>query len=147
MMQIVSPRDIEDALRIDMTTLYSALGITGVTFSAPPVEPTLGELPVTGVIVCFRRVGGTRDALVVDTHAVSVDVYAATWGDAIAEGDRLAGVLAQLPYQSSTALQYHSVDIATAPYTLPDTSNPVMPRVRMLIDIIAKAAITELPVI
>lgn len=147
MMQIVSPIDIEDALRIDLTTLYSALGITGVTFSAPPVEPTLGELPATGVIVCFKRVGGSRDALVVDTHAVSVDLYAATWADAIDEANRLAGVIAQLPYQSSTAMQYHAVDIATAPYALPDTSNPVQPRVRMLIDIIAKAAITELPVI
>lgn len=147
MMQVVSPVDIEDALRIDLTTLYSALGITGVTFSAPPVSPSLGEIPAAGVIVCFKRVGGSRDALVVDTHAVSVDLYADTWGEAIAEGDRLAGILAQLPYQASTALQYHSVDISTAPYTLPDTSNPVMPRVRMLIDIIAKAAITELPVI
>lgn len=145
MMQIVSPIDIEDALRLDLTTLYESLGITGVTFSAPPVEPTLGELPAAGVIVFFRRVGGTRDAIVVDTHAVSVDLYADTWDEAIAEGDRLAGVLAQLPYQSTTRIRYQSVDIATAPYELPDTSNPVMPRVRMLINIITKAAITELP--
>lgn len=145
MMQVVSPIDIEDALRLDLTTLYSAFGITGVAFSAPPVSPSLGEIPAGEVIVCFKRVGGSRDALVVDTHAVSVDLYADTWADAIAEGDRLAGVLAQLPYQSITAMQYHAVDIATAPYPLPDTSNPVLPRVRMLINVIVKAAITELP--
>lgn len=147
MMQIVSPIDIEDALRIDLTTLYENLGLTGVTFSAPPVEPTLGELPATGVVVCFRRVGGTRDDLVVDTHAVSVDVYAATWGDAIDEANRLAGVIAQIPYQATTSIRYQAVDIQTAPYELPDTSNPVMPRVRMLINIIVKAAVSELPAI
>lgn len=147
MMQIVSPIDIEDALRIDLTTLYESLSITGVTFSAPPVEPTLGELPATGVIVCFRRVGGTRDDLVVDTHAVSVDVYAGSWADAIDEANRLSGVLSQLPYQSTTHIRYQAVEIATAPYELPDTSNPVMPRVRMLINIITKAAVEELPTI
>lgn len=147
MMQIVSPIDIEDALRIDLTTLYASLSITRVTFSAPPVEPTLGELPATGVVVCFRRVGGTRDDLVVDTHAVSIDVYAATWADAIDEANRLAGVLAQLPYQATTRIRYQSVNTATAPYELPDTSNPVMPRVRMLINIITKAAVEELPTI
>lgn len=144
-MQIVAPIDIEDALRIDLTTLYETLEIAGVTFSAPPVDPTLGEIPATGVIVCFKRVGGSRDDLVVDTHAVSVDLYAATWADAISEGNRLAGVMTQLPYQSATKLQYHAVDLVTAPYALPDTSNPVMPRARMLIDIITKAAIEELP--
>lgn len=145
MMQLVSPIDIEDALRIDLTTLYESLSIDDVTFSAPPVEPTLGELPATGVVVCFRRVGGTRDDLVVDTHAVSVDVYATTWADAIDEANRLAGVIAQLPYQANTRIRYQAVDIATAPYELPDTSNPVMPRIRMLINIITKAAVEELP--
>lgn len=144
-MQIVAPIDIEDALRIDLTTLYETLDIAGVTFSAPPVEPTLGELPATGVVVCFRRVGGTRDDLVVDTHAVSVDVYAATWADAIDEANRLAGVIAQLPYQATTRIRYQAVEIATAPYELPDTSNPVLPRSRMLINFIVKAAVEELP--
>jgi hypothetical protein len=144
-MQIVAPIDIEDALRIDLTTLYETLEITGVTFSAPPVEPTLGEIPATGVIVCFKRVGGARDDLVVDTHAVSVDLYASTWADAIAEGNRLAGVLTQLPYQATTRIRYQAVDLVTAPYALPDTSNPVMPRVRMLADIITKADVDVLP--
>jgi hypothetical protein len=144
-MQIVTPIDIEDALRIDMTTLYETLDITGVTFSAPPVDPTLGEIPTTGVIVCFKRVGGARDDLVVDTHAVSVDLYASTWADAIDEGNRLAGVLTQLPYQATTRIRYQAVDLVTAPYALPDTSNPVMPRVRMLADIITKADVDVLP--
>lgn len=144
-MQIVAPIDIEDALRIDLTTLYETLDIAGVTFSAPPVEPTLGEIPATGVIVCFKRVGGARDDLVVDTHAVSVDLYAATWADAISEGNRLAGVLTQLPYQATTRIRYQAVDLVTAPYALPDTSNPVMPRVRMLADIITKADVDVLP--
>lgn len=145
MMQIVSPIDIEDALRIDLSALYEALDITGVTFSAPPVEPTLGEIPATGVLVCFKRVGGARGGLVVDTHAVSVDLYATTWAEATEEANRLAGVMTQLPYQATTALQYHMVELATTPYAAPDTSNPVMPRVRMLINVIVKAAIDELP--
>lgn len=144
-MQIVSPRDIEDALRIDLSTLYAALDIEGVSFSAPPVEPSLGEIPSTGVIVCFKRVGGTRGDLVVDTHAVSVDLYASTWADAISEANRLAGVMTQLPYQASTSIQYYVVDLATSPYAAPDTSNPVLPRVRMLMNITVKAAVESLP--
>ena len=139
MMQIVAPIDIEDALRIDLSTLYESIGITGVSFSAPPIEPELGEIPATGVLVCFKRVGGSRDSLVIDTHAVSIDLYAQSWADAITEGDKLAGALSQLPYQQSTSIQYHSVSIATMPYALPDPSNPVLCRVRMLVDVIVKS--------
>lgn len=144
MMQIVAPVDIEDALRIDLTSIYANLDITGVSFSAPPIEPELGEIPATGVLVCFKRVGGMRNSLVVDTHAVSIDLYAQSWADAITEGDKLAGVLSQLPYQQSTSIQYHSVSIATMPYALPDTSNPVMARVRMLVDVIVKPDIKDI---
>jgi hypothetical protein len=129
-MQIVASVDIEDALRVDLSALYAAAGIDGVSFSAMPIPPSLGDLPAAGTMVCIRRVGGSRSDLVEDVHAVSMDVYASTWGEAIAEANRLVGMCLAMPYERGLSLHYHAAAITSQPVELPDTSNPVMPRVR-----------------
>ena len=144
-MQVLSSVDIEDTLRQDLTSLYATLDIEGVSFSAPPVPPTLGELPATGTQVCLTRVGGGRSSLVVDSHTISIDVYDSDWQSSLDAANLLAGVISQLPFQSGLLLQYHSVSIDTLPYELPDTSNPVFPRVRMLVTIIIKSGIMTMP--
>lgn len=140
-MQVLSSVDIEDTLRQDLTTLYASLDIAGVSFSAPPVPPTLGELPATGTQVCLTRVGGGRSSLVVDSHTISIDVYDSDWQSSLDAANLLAGVISQLPYQSGLLVQYCSVSIDTLPYALPDTSNPVFPRVRMLVTLTVKSDI------
>ena len=144
-MQVLSSVDIEDTLRQDLTTLYATLDIEGVSFSAPPVPPTLGELPATGTQVCLTRVGGGRSSLVVDSHTISIDVYDQDWQSSLDAANLLAGVISQLPFQSGLLMQYHAVSIDTLPYALPDTSNPVFPRVRMLVTIIIKSGIMTMP--
>lgn len=143
-MQVLSSVDIEDTLRQDLATLYASLDIEGVSFSAPPVPPTLGELPATGTQVCLTRVGGGRSSLVVDSHTISIDVYDRDWQSSLDAANLLAGVISQLPFQSGLLMQYHSVSIDTLPYALPDTSNPVFPRVRMLVTLTAKSDIIEM---
>jgi len=143
-MQVPVTIDIEDILRQDLTDVYADAGIAGVEFSAMPIPPDLGELPYSGTLVCIRRVGGTRSDIVVDTHGLSLDVYTDTWDAGMAEANRLAGVMTMLPYTRDTRIQYHRVEISTQPYALPDTSNPVLVRVRMSVEIEAKASVTTL---
>jgi hypothetical protein len=143
-MQILVPVDIEDALRVDLADLYERLGITGVDFSAMPVPATLGDLPATRTLVTIRRVGGSRTSLVVDTHAVSLDVYAGTWAESIAEANRLAGVLCSLPRVDDLSITYHEVEITNQPVELPDTTDPVLPRVRLSASVSVKSDIIEM---
>lgn len=143
-MQVLTSVDIEDTLRQDLATLYATLDIEDVSFSAPPVPPTLGELPATGTQVCLTRVGGGRSSLVVDSHTISIDVYDSDWQLSLDAANLLAGVISQLPFQSGLLLQYRSVSIDTLPYALPDTSNPVFPRVRMLVTLTVKSDIIEM---
>lgn len=142
-MQVTQVIDIEEALRVDLSAVYEAGGKTGFSFSATPIPPELGEIPLDNVLVCIRRVGGTRNDLVVDTHSVAIDVYTTTWEEGISEADFLAGVISQLPYQSGMSIQYLTCSIATTPYELPDAENPIFPRVRMLVEIEAKASIID----
>ena len=143
-MQIVSPVDIEDAIRLDLTEMYARAGIDDVSFSAMPVPPSLGELPAAGALVCIRRVGGSRTELVSDVHAVSIDVYAPTWSESIAEANRVAGMACAMPYQEGLSLQYHAAQMTNQPVELPDTSNPTLPRVRVAISFSVKGDIIEM---
>lgn len=140
-MQLAVPVDIEDVLRVDLSALYEQLGLDGVDFAAMPVPASLGDLPANRVLVTLRRTGGNRASLVVDTHYVSLDVYASTWGESIEEANRLAGVCAALPQVDGLSRMYYTVDITTQPVELPDTSNPVLPRARLSISVSVKSDI------
>lgn len=144
MTQIPVSVDIEDTLRVDLSTIYEALGEDDVRVAAMPVPPELGELPHSGTLICLRRVGGTRESLVVDTHAVSLDVYTQTWGESIAAANRLAGIITMLPHIAGLSVQYNATSITAQPYELPDTSNPVLPRVRLSAEFEVKASIETL---
>lgn len=140
-MQIARPIDIEGQLQRDLTTVYAEARIDGVRFTAPPIPHELGEIPQQSVIATITRVGGERADLVIDINAVSIDVYGPTWEQATHEANRLAALIEALPYQNDTEIRYESTEITTLPYTLPDPSNPVNPRMRMLATIIVKAAV------
>ncbi len=139
-MQWIMPVDIEDILRQDLDAIYHAAEITGIRFVAPPLPPELGEIPQE-TIAEIRRVGGDRTDLVIDRHSISIDVYAETWQTATYEANRLAAIIEALPYQNETQVRYERTEITTLPYALPDTSNPIHPRMRMLVLITVKAAI------
>lgn len=140
-MQLATPIDIEGQLQRDLTTVYTEAEIEGIRFVAPPIPPELGEVPQQSVIAAITRVGGERTDMVIDLHAISIDVYAPTWSEATSEANRLAAIIEALPYQNDTEIRYEQTEITTLPYALPDPSNPVNPRMRMLATIIVKAAI------
>lgn len=143
-MQVTIPVDIEEALRVDLSDLYAELGKTNVDFVATVLPADLGEIPQGRGLIYLKRTGGTRNDIVHDTMALIADVYFDTWNESIAEADFLAGVIAQLPYIDSTSIQYLTTDISTMPYALPDTSNPIFPRVRMLVEVGVKARIESI---
>lgn len=136
--------DIEAALVTDLTAIYSDGDIEDIVFSATPFPPELGDIDNAQTRVCISRVGGTKTALVVDTSGVAVDVYAQTWGEALEQANVLAGVIISLPIRSGLSAQYYTAQIDTAPYELPDPSNPIHPRVRMLVSIRTRSSIIEL---
>lgn len=65
-----------------------------------------------------------------DSHDVTVSVWAATWADATAWADRLAGATARLPDTQGTATQWRSCDITALPFAAPDPQQPTLPRVQ-----------------
>ena len=142
-MQVTAAVDIEEALRVDLSDIYVRLGRSAqIVATALPAD--LGEIPQGEGLIAIRRVGGTRTDLVNDTMALTIDVYYETWDESMTEANFLAGIISQLPYQSDTSIPYLRTNISTMPYALPDTGNPVFPRVRMLVEVGVKAQIESI---
>lgn len=115
------PIDIEDAIQGVLN------GIDGITAGASPLPRDFAaSLPYAMPV----RTGGNTEN-VIDTHSVSVDVYAATWAEATnaaalclkaIRGMELNSFLGSFCYQVS----------ANLPYNNPDPDNPTIPRVTFL---------------
>ena len=115
-MQVVSPIDIEDALRIDLSTLKS-----GTRFFAPPIPPDL-----TANDVLITRVGGARASGASHEYDVSIDCYADNEADAVTLSNAVHGLVSSLPLQS-TATQYNDAS-ANLPYANHDPRAPQLAR-------------------
>lgn len=126
----LEPMDVEDLLRLDLTT-------DGCPVCSPPVPGDLGStLPVAMV----ERDGGQRMSLVMDQHAVTVSVWAETWAAAMAEADRLAGAVARLPMTPGTTTQWRTADITGLPTNAPDPAHPTIPRVQLTASVTCRAS-------
>ena len=123
-MQVVTPIDIEDALRTDLTAIES-----GFRFFAPPIPPDLqaGDVLIT-------RVGGARVSGASHDHDVSIDCYAADDASAVEMADDMHGLVVSLPLRN-TATQY-SASSANLPYSNFD------PRAAQLVRYTFRATIT-----
>lgn len=125
----LEPVDAEDALRLDLST-------DGCPVSAPPVPRDLGaSLPVAVV----QRDGGTRMNPVMDSHNVTVSVWAASWAEATREANRIAGALARLPSTPGTAVQWRTAEITQLPFAAPDPAHPNVPRVQFAASVTCRA--------
>ena len=90
-MQTVVPIDVEHALSDDLAAIW------GHAAYAPPVPaPYPDGLPCA----CVTEVGGADTTMVTYEHDVSIDVWAPTWGAAMDEARKLAGILLDLPYRA-----------------------------------------------
>lgn len=115
-MQVVSPIDIEDALRVDLTSLKS-----GVRFFAPPIPPTLAANDVLVTSVGGARVSGSSHE-----YDVSVDCYAANEAAAVELADEVCGLIVSLPLRTTTT-QYSAASAGT-PYQNNDPRAPQLAR-------------------
>lgn len=115
-MQVVSPIDIEDALRIDLSTLMN-----GVRFFAPPIPP---DLSANDVLI--ERVGGGRVSGASHEYDVSIDCYASDDADAVTLSNAVHGLLVSLPLRD-TSTQYSDAR-ANLPYANHDPRSPQLAR-------------------
>lgn len=107
--------------------LCADLAAVGCPVFAPPVLETLGEaLPCAMV----ERTGGARLNPVMDSHHVTLFVWAATWAEATAWANRLAGALARLPDTAGASTQWRTAELTSLPYAAPDPQQPSIPRVQ-----------------
>ena len=115
-MQVVSPIDVEDALRIDLAAIDG-----GFRFFAPPIPPDLraGD-------VLIERVGGARASGASHEHDVSIDCYADDDADAVAMANAVQGYVVSLPLRD-TSTQYSNAN-ANAPYVNHDPRAPQLAR-------------------
>ena len=104
-MQVVSPIDIEDALRIDLDSL-----IDGVRFFAPPLPP---DLKANDVVI--ERVGGSGVSGSSHEYDVTVGCYADNEAAAMALSNMVQGYLVSLPFRD-TQTQYSNAN-ANMPYS------------------------------
>ena len=115
-MQVVSPIDIEDALRIDLAAL-----MPGTRFFAPPIPPDLKSGDVL-----IERVGGARVCPASHEYDVSVDCYASDDASAVELSNAVHGLLTSLPLRETTA-QYSNAN-ANLPYSNYDPRAPQLSR-------------------
>ena len=115
-MQVCTPIDIEDALRIDL-----AAHMPGNRFFAPPIPP---DLKAGDVLI--ERVGGARVCPASHEYDVSVDCYAADDADAVLLSNAVQGLLTSLPLLD-TQTQYSNANAGT-PYSNFDPRAPQLAR-------------------
>ena len=125
----LEPRDVEDMLRADLST-------ESCPVAAPPVPPDLGtRLPRA----MAQRDGGVRMNAVVDSHDVTVSVWAPTQAEAMAEAGRLAGEVARLPWREDESTQCMTADLTPLPFLAPDPAHPTIPRAQFTASVTCRA--------
>lgn len=119
-MQVVSPIDIEDALRIDLNAINDAV-YNDARFFAPPIPP---DLKAGDVLI--ERVGGARVCPASHEYDVSVDCYAENDADAVEMANYVQGLLTSLPLRDTS--QQYSNATAGIPYANFDPRAPQLAR-------------------
>lgn len=127
----LEPVDVEELLRLDLTT-------DACHVCAQPVPEDLGSALPLAVV---ERDGGTRMNLVVDSHNVTVSVWAETWAEAMAAANALAGAIARLPMTDGTTTQWRTADLTGLPSNAPDPAHPTIPRVQLTAQVTCRATI------
>ena len=115
-MQVVSPIDIEDALRVDLSALKA-----DARFFAPPIPP---DLKANDVLI--TRLGGSRVSGASHEYDVSIDCYADSDADAVALSNTVHGLIVSLPLRV-TSTQYSEAS-ANLPYANHDPRAPELAR-------------------
>ena len=135
--RIIAPNDVEDVLQQDLSTLAASSGFS-FGISGSPVPSNLGtSLPW----VVVYNVGGFRTSKVVDTHAVSIDVYADRWDLAMDAANKMVGLVESLEDSTGLSIDYHRSAVTALPYNNPDPRHEDIPRVSFTADVVLRAAV------
>lgn len=118
-MQIVSPIDVEDALRVEL-----GAALEGVAACAWPAPDDIG--PGT---LCVTSLGGgaTEGSPVAHDYDVSVDAWAATPAEAMALAAAAVGVVSTIRHRRASGVGWRE-GACLLPYPNPDPRRPTLPR-------------------
>lgn len=116
------------------TALYDKLTTDGYSASAHAIPATLGDnLPHVHV----TRTGGFNSSMVIDTHQIDFDVYAADQADAMETASTFCDWVYSLAGGSLGEPCYAS-DIITLPYGNPDPRHPTIGRATLKAQILTR---------
>lgn len=105
------------------TALYSLLHNDGCSSSAHMIPKTLGRtLPHVHVV----RTGGYTSDMVIESHAVDFDVYAADAADAMSAAATICNWVRGLPGRDIGTC--YQAEVTTLPYNNPDPRHPTLGR-------------------
>ena len=117
------------------TALYGLLTAGGYNASAHALPSTLGStFPHVHVV----RTGGFTSDLVVETHYVDFDVYAADQADAMKEASNMCELVRNLEGQTIGTCPCYSSEITTLPYGNPDPRHPTIGRATLKAQILTR---------
>lgn len=135
--RLIIPRDVEDVLRLDLTTVAAECGLS-FGISGTPVPNDLGKKLPYAVVY---GVGGFKNSRVADVHAVSIDVYGRTWARAMDAANKLSGIVEELQDIDELTVDYLGTAITALPYNNPDPDHPDLPRVTFAADVTIRSAV------
>lgn len=124
-------------MRVNMdieTALYNRLAADNYSASAHTIPSTLGSsLPHIHVV----RTGGYTSDMVIESHSVDFDVYAASDADAMTAASNLCGWVRDLA-GSTLDTPCYDAEIVTLPYANPDPRHPNIARATFKTQILAR---------
>lgn len=133
-MDVITPIDIEDALRVDLD------GRGGVSVYATPLPDDFDDHLPAAVVM---SAGGGRHDMVVDEYDVIVSVYGASWAKATTAARTLAAYAAALPYDADASMRYLDVELNAGVTDDPDPAHPTIPRVRFTVAVSTRATVSH----
>lgn len=140
MAQLIIPIDVEDALRIDIDSILKKIG-KQVKVSAPPLTPDLEK----NIPYCMiTKTSGWDTDMVLNSFAVSFDVYDRTWAKAMDTASTIYAIINALPYIENLGTDWKDTVGNSSPNTFPDPDNPLIPRVRFSMTVRARSIIRDI---
>lgn len=134
---LVRTVDAADRLRLDLDALSDEAGVRLNVGCSPLREDFDRMLPFAWI----RMLGGDRHGIVVDSATLSVDVYAATWKQAMDAALDAHMLTARLPYDQDALTDWKAVSALSLPYENPDPDHPSIPRCSFSLTAVVKADI------
>lgn len=117
------------------TALYARLRTDSYSASAHAIPATLGD---SFPHIHVTRTGGTNRSLVIDTHQVDFDVYAADQADAMSAACDFCDWVRALAGGNIDGVPCYTSEVMTLPYGNPDPRHPTIGRATLKAQILTR---------